>query len=101
RSEDEICWGGKKTTYPPDVKRWLDVMSSRGWTAPTWPKEYGGGGLSPDEAKVLQQEMRGLKLRPALAGFGLTMIGPLLLHEGNDEQKREHLPRIIKGEIRW
>jgi alkylation response protein AidB-like acyl-CoA dehydrogenase len=101
RSEDEICWGGKQTTYPPDVKRWLDVMSARGWTAPTWPKEYGGGGLSPDEAKVLQQEMRSLKLRPPLAGFGLTMIGPLLLHDGNEEQKREHLPRIIRGEIRW
>ena len=76
-------------------------MGERGWTAPTWPKEYGGGGLSPAEGKVLQEEMRALKLRPALAGFGLTMIGPLLLHEASDEIKREHLPRIVRGEVRW
>ena len=86
--------GGKKSTYPPDTTRWLKLMGERGWTAPTWPKEYGGGGLSAAEAKVLAEEMRKLRLRPALAGFGLTMIGPLLLHEGDEEQKREHLPRI-------
>jgi alkylation response protein AidB-like acyl-CoA dehydrogenase len=101
RSEEDVCWGGRKTNYPPDVKQWLKVMGERGWTAPTWPKEYGGGGLSPAEAKVLHDEIRSLKLRPALAGFGLTMIGPLLLHEGSEEQKREHLPPIVRGEIRW
>ena len=98
---DEICWGGKKTPYPPDVKRWLAVMAERGWTAPVWPKEYGGGGLSKQEAKVLAEEMGKLRLRPALIGFGLTMIGPLLLQEGSEELKREHLPRIVRGEVRW
>src|SRR5437868_2664494 len=78
RSTDEVCWGGRKVTYEPDVKRWLDVMAERGWTAPMWPKAYGGGGLSKAEAKVLGQEMAKLRLRPPLAGFGLTMIGPLL-----------------------
>ena len=101
RSEEDVCWGGKKVKYPPDMLRWLEVMGARGWTAPTWPREYGGGGLSPAEAKILQEEMRKLRLRPALAGFGLTMIGPLLLHEGSEEQKREHLPRIVRGEVRW
>jgi len=98
---DELCWGGKKTPYPPDVKRWLAVMAERGWTAPVWPKEYGGGGLSKQEAKVLAEEMGKLRLRPALIGFGLTMIGPLLLQEGSEELKREHLPRIVRGEVRW
>src|SRR5436190_7934540 len=101
RAEEDVCWGGKKVHYPPDMLQWMKVMGERGWTAPTWPKEYGGGGLSPAEAKVLHEEMRRLKLRPALAGFGLTMIGPLLLHEGSEEQKREHLPPIVRGEIRW
>src|ERR1044071_6972534 len=101
RSEEDVCWGGRKTNYPPDVKQWLKVMGERGWPAPPWPKEYGGGGLSPAEAKILRDEMRSLKLRPAVAGFGLTMIGPLLLHEGSEEQKREHLPPIVRGEIRW
>ena len=79
-SELEGTWGGKKAVYPnPDVKAWLDVMAEQGWTAPTWPKAYGGGGLSGEEAKVLKQEMKALKLPPPLIGFGLTMIGPTLL----------------------
>ncbi len=98
---EDICWGGKKTRYPDDVRRWLGVMAERGWTAPTWPREYGGGGLSKAEAKVLAEEMAKLRLRPALTGFGLSMIGPLLLQAGNEEQKRTHIPRIVRGEIRW
>jgi alkylation response protein AidB-like acyl-CoA dehydrogenase len=100
-SADEICWGGRKGSYSADVKRWLEVMAERGWTAPTWPREYGGGGLDKREAKVLAEEMAKLRLRPALTGFGLAMIGPLLLQEGSEEQKREHIPRIVRGEIRW
>jgi len=95
-------WGGKKATYPnPDMKVWLDVCAEKGFTAPTWPVEYGGGGLSNAEAKVLAQEMARLKLPAPLIGFGLTMIGPTLLRYGTEEQKREHLPRITRGEIRW
>lgn len=101
QSADELCWGGRKGRYPDDVRRWLAVMAERGWTAPTWPREYGGGGLSKAEAKVLAEEMARLRLRPPLTGFGLEMIGPLLLQVGNEEQKREHIPRIVRGEIRW
>jgi len=101
RSPDELCWGGRKTRYPDDVRRWLDVMAARGWTAPAWPREYGGGGLSKPEVKVLAEEMAKLRLRPPLTGFGLSMIGPLLLQEGSEELKREHLPPIARGEIRW
>ena len=101
RSADEVCWGGRKDRYPEDVRRWLAIMAERGWTAPTWPREYGGGGLTKDEAKVLAEEMAKQKLRPPLIGFGLEMIGPLLLQVGREEQKREHVPRIVRGEIRW
>jgi len=101
-SELTGTWGGKKETYAnPDHKRWLDVAAEKGFTAPTWPVEYGGGGLSDAEAKVLGQEMARLKLPPPLIGFGLTMIGPTLLRFGTEEQKREHLPKITRGEIRW
>jgi len=98
---EDACWGGRKTRYPDDVRTWLDVMGARGWTAPTWPTEYGGGGLSNAEAKVLAEEMAKLRLRPPLVGFGLTMIGPLLLQAGSEALKREHLPKIVRGEIRW
>src|SRR2546422_7434786 len=101
RTPEDVCWGGRKPRYPEDVTRWLDVMVERGWTAPTWPREYGGGGLAKEEAKVLAGEMAKRTLRPPLIGFGLTMIGPLLLQVGSEQQKREHLPRIVRGEIRW
>jgi alkylation response protein AidB-like acyl-CoA dehydrogenase len=95
-------WGGRRPRWDhPAMKTWLEVAAARGWTAPTWPREYGGGGLSPEEAKVLAEEMRRLRLPPPLVGFGLTMIGPTLLRFGSQEQKLEHLPRICRGEIRW
>jgi len=98
----EGVWGGKKAVYEnPDRKLWLDIMAAKGWTSPTWPTEYGGGGLSPQEAKILAGEMRRLKLPAPLVGFGLTMIGPTLLQFGTEEQKKEHLPKICRGEIRW
>src|SRR5207247_2590980 len=86
-------------TAPEDDKRWLDVRAERGWPRPTGPRAYGGGGLSKAEAKVLAEEMAKLRLRPPLTGFGLSMIGPLLLQEGSDELRREHLPPIVRGEI--
>ena len=99
---EEPCWGGRKATYPnPEVKQWLDVMAARGWTAPTWPREYGAGGLNRDEARVLSQEIAALRLRPPLIGFGLSMIGPTMLQLGTEELKRTHIPAIVRGEIRW
>ncbi|HMM14608.1 MAG TPA: acyl-CoA dehydrogenase family protein [Parvibaculum sp.] len=100
--EDETPWGGRNARWKnPDSKVWLDRMASRGWTAPTWPKEYGGGGLSKEENLVLQQEMRRIKARQPLSSFGIWMLGPALLEFANEEQKREHLPPIVRGEIRW
>jgi alkylation response protein AidB-like acyl-CoA dehydrogenase len=98
---ESVCWGGPKEKRDPDVQKWLDVNVARGFTAPTWPKEYGGGGLSKAEAKILSEEMASLGLRPPLIGFGLSMIGPLLLQEGSDELKKKHLPPIARGEVRW
>jgi len=101
-SQLDGVWGGRRWRWAdPDRKAWLERMAARGWTAPAWPRAYGGGGLSPAEAKVLAQELRALRLPPPLIGFGLTMIGPTLLQFGSEEQKREHLPPICRGEIRW
>ena len=101
-SEFEGNWGGRKAVYAnPDIKVWLDVMAEKGWTAPSWPTQYGGGGLEGEEAKILGQEMKSLKLPPPLIGMGLTMIGPTLLRFGNEEQKLWHLPKICRGQIRW
>ncbi|UTW57205.1 acyl-CoA dehydrogenase family protein [Kordiimonas sp. SCSIO 12603] len=100
--EGDICWGGRKFQFKSeDQKLWLERMGSRGWTVPTWPTEYGGGGLSKDEAKILQEELRRIKAKPALVSFGIWMLGPALLKFGTHEQKLEHLPKIARGEIRW
>ncbi|MGD8859353.1 MAG: acyl-CoA dehydrogenase family protein [Myxococcales bacterium] len=99
---DAGYWGGRNPElYHPDAKRYCAVMAERGFTAPTWPKEYGGGGLDRAQAKVLDQELARLKLPPPLTGFGLSMIGPTLLQFGTEEQKQEHIPKIVRGEIRW
>ncbi len=76
-------------------------MAGRGWTAPTWPTKYGGGGLTNEQAEILAEELKAHQLPPPLVGFGLTMIGPTLLHFGNEQQKAEHLPKICRGEVRW
>lgn len=100
--EDEIVWGGRNFTFPSEeAKAWLKAMGEKGWTAPTWPKAYGGGGLSVQENLILQEELRRIKARPALTSFGIWMLGPVLLEYANEEQKREHLPKIVRGEIRW
>jgi len=101
-SEAETVWGGRNPTYAnPDSKLWLDRMASRGWTCPTWPKEYGGGGLDKDELRILQQELASIHARQALTSFGISMLGPVILEYGNEEQKQEHIPKIVRGEIRW
>lgn len=95
-------WGGKKTTPPfPESRAWMDMMAEKGWTVPTWPREYGGGGLSKKEGKVLTEELDRLKLPRPLIGFGITMIGPTILQYGTEEQKQYFLPKICRGEVRW
>ena len=65
--DDEVVWGGRRAVYKdPDSRVWLERTAERGWTAPTWPREYGGGGLSKEEARILQAEMR--QLVETLAG---------------------------------
>ena len=101
-SEDDVCWGGRNVKFSsPAQKHWLEVMAAKGWTVPTWPTAYGGGGLSSLQAKVLGQEMRALNCRSPLNSFGIWMLGPALLKFGTEAQKLEHLPPIARGEIRW
>ena len=101
RSDKDVCWGGRNPDFQPGQKEWLDAMASRGWTVPDWPTQYGGGGLSPAETKILREEMAAMKCRNPLNSFGISMLGPALLKYGTEEQKLEHLPKIARGEIRW
>jgi acyl-CoA dehydrogenase len=102
RGEDQMCWGGRNWTFDSDAQRiWLERCVEKGCTAPEWPIEYGGAGMSPVQAKVFRQEMSRIKARPPLSSFGIWMLGPALLHFGTHEQKLRYLPPISRGEIRW
>ena len=101
RGPGQIATGSTKIELEPDVRLWLERCAERGYTAPTWPTEYGGGGLSPARARVLYEEMAALRARSPLMGMGLSMIGPTLLEFGTPEQKARHLPSIVRGEVQW
>jgi alkylation response protein AidB-like acyl-CoA dehydrogenase len=84
------------------VALWRQRIADKGWGAPTWPTEYGGGGLSAKAARVLQQEMDRLgAFNPLAFGMGISMIGPTILDYGTPEQKQTHIPPIARGEVRW
>jgi acyl-CoA dehydrogenase len=102
RKPGDVTWGGRNAKFShPDQKIWLERMGEKGWTCPTWPSKYGGGGLSKEENKVLQEEMFAIGARMPIASFGIWMLGPALLEFASEEQKLEHLPGIIKGEYWW
>jgi len=101
-TDPEAIWGGRRFANSDDPHIvWMRRVAEKGWTAPTWPKEYGGAGLSPAQARVVEQELQRGGYRQPLASFGIWMLGPVLLEYGNEEQKKEHLPKIVRGEIRW
>jgi acyl-CoA dehydrogenase len=98
----DYCWGGRNPEFKSSAQRhWLEAMAERGWTVPDWPTEYGGGGLSTEQSKILREEMARIQARAPLSSFGIWMLGPALLKFGSEEQKKLYLPQIAKGAIRW
>ncbi|WP_421930769.1 acyl-CoA dehydrogenase family protein [Phenylobacterium sp.] len=90
------------TTTHAELKAWRKAIGLKGWATPTWPTEYGGGGLSPQQARVLSQEMGKIgAFNPLMFGMGVTMIGPTILDYGTEAQKKQHIPPIVRGEVQW
>jgi alkylation response protein AidB-like acyl-CoA dehydrogenase len=84
-----------------DYKLWKARMGAKGWGVPTWPTQYGGGGLSAPEVRVLREEMARIGAWNPIGGMGVMMFGPTLLEYGTEEQKQRHIPPIVRGELRW
>ena len=82
-------------------RQWREAMGARGWGVPTWPKEYGGGGLTRKQAAILNEELAKAGAYNPIGGMGVMMFGPTLLEYGSEEQKHEHIPPIARGEVRW
>ena len=86
----------------PELVKWRKAIGAKGWATPTWPAEYGGGGLSPAQARVLSQEMGKIgAFNPLMFGMGITMIGPTILDYGTEAQKAKHIPPIVRGDVQW
>lgn len=99
---EEQYYGGRHARFPSeDAKLWFERMRDKGWICPEWPAEYGGGGLGPQEAKIIKEEMKALNARTPLYSIGIWMLGPALLEFGNEKQKQQHIRAIINGEARW
>ncbi len=100
----ERVWEFDRASSDPAAREaamaWSDALAERRWVAPHWPEEYGGAGLSTLEHVILKQEIAQAGA-PAVGGSGLHMLGPTLILNGSEEQKREHLPRILSGEVTW
>lgn len=79
---------------------WLERLHAKGLAAPGWPKEYGGMGLTAYQQVQFQEicDRVGMNIAPNL---GASMLGPLLIQYGTEAQKKEHLPKILSGEVRW
>ena len=101
REPGPVPWGSTKIELDDASKKWLERMASRGWTVPSWPKEYGGAELSPDQYKILIDELKRINARPPLTGRGVNYIGPTILELGNDDQRERWLPGIARGEGGW
>jgi len=96
----EAVWGGRAFAHSDDPQIvWMRRVAKRGWTAPAWPTQYGGGGLPPEKARIVEQEIA--RYRSPLASFGLWMLGPVLLEFASEAQKARYIPEIVRGEIRW
>ena len=101
-TQEQIVWSGSEVTFGNDDQRvWFERMRDRGWFAPAWPTELGGGGLSPKQARIVEEEMQRLSCRPPQFNLGVWMLGPVLLEIGTEAQKREHLPPMMQGRMRW
>lgn len=84
-----------------DYQLWLKRVVERGWGAPTWPVDYGGAGMSAEEAAILSDEMAKAGGFHPNRTYGQWMLGPTLLEFADEAQKRKFLPPMARGEVRW
>ena len=99
-------WGDDDFEMTPEERKafneqWPKKLFGGGWICATWPKEYGGKGLTTMQGVVLAEEFARVKAPMRADFFGDTLVGPTILQWGTEEQKQEFLPRILNGSVRW
>ncbi|MBV8118435.1 MAG: acyl-CoA dehydrogenase family protein [Alphaproteobacteria bacterium] len=83
-----------------DTVRWQRILNQRRWAAFNWPREYGGPGWTPVQRMIFLEENQ-LAPAPEVSSFNITMIGPVLIQFGTEEQKRRFLPRAANIDDWW
>jgi alkylation response protein AidB-like acyl-CoA dehydrogenase len=83
------------------LDRWRRKLAERGWVAPAWPREYGGGGMTAFQQSIFHLELAEARVPAVPSGIGIGMAGPTLIVHGDDEQKQAYLPGILSGEVQW
>ena len=101
RGPGPVPLGSTKVEMDTDSRLWLERMAAKGWTVPTWPREYGGAELERPQYEILIDELKRINARTPLTGRGVNYIGPTILEFGTDEQKARWLPPISRGEGAW
>ena len=83
------------------IKEWREKIAEKGWIAPSWPKRFGGADMTVAEQFIMNEEFAESGVPGNVGGFGVMMIGPTIIEHGTEEQKQEHLTKILKGEVIW
>ena len=83
-----------------DIRAWHKILGKKGWSAPAWPKEYGGTGWTPTQRYIWLEENARMDTIPPLP-FAVSMVGPVIYTFGTPEQKKRFLPGILSGEEWW
>ena len=84
-----------------DLMTWHKILGkNNGWSAPSWPKKYGGAEFTPTQKYIFEQECAKAECQYIMP-FGVNMVGPVIYTFGNEEQKNKHLPGIISGDVFW
>ena len=98
----DLYFGGRHGSFPcEDARIWFERMRDKGYTAPEWPVEYGGAGLTEEQARVLKEEMKSIEARAPISSIGIWMLGPAIIEYGTGEQKKEFVTKTARGELRW
>jgi alkylation response protein AidB-like acyl-CoA dehydrogenase len=84
-----------------EYNAWCARLGEAGWATPTWPKEYGGAGLEPGQARIVNDELTRYQVPRSFNIIGIGMGGPTLLQWGTDEQRRQWLPPMAQHREIW